>query len=201
MQKILFIIPGAAPLSSSWHPLQQAILFSYKYFFSFHPQYTTKNGWAKSFVGTSFEIFPLQWSRKVWSHDLKKTVDALTKNLQKHTEREIYFLAESIGTEIALRAIEQLPDLSYKILVALCPVSRPRKFLNIQAFFLRSQQDRFARVANTLFWPQSLWKKNDGRLKIIHLPLRHDQFEPEQEIKKEGKIQSLATFVKTLYSL
>lgn len=143
------------------------------------------------------EVIDFTWSGKIVPYDIPQAVRQLTPLLQAHVGREVYFLTESIGTEIALRSIEQCPGVTIQQLIALCPVNRPRTLRAFSAVYLRSADDLFARFAHVVLWPLDCWRTTDVRVRYCDLNLRHDQFKPSQHVTIDGTTQTLLDFVQS----
>lgn len=200
MRKVLYIVHGAHTLSSRRRWLQRIIFLTYKYLFNFQPHYPERHAWAPALAGSGVEVVDFTWSGKIVPYDIPQAVRQLTPLLQAHTGREVYFLTESIGTEIALRSIGQCPGVTIRQLIALCPVSRPRTMHAFPAVYLRSADDLFARFAHVVLWPLQCLHSTKGRVRYYNLSLRHDQFKPSQRVTIDGTTQTLLDFVKCCIS-
>lgn len=181
MLPAVIIIHGARALSSHRPWLQRIIFGLYRHVFNFQPQYSTHSAWAEPLQAAGYRVVEMQWSGRVLPWDIPAAARQLAELLQQQPGPTV-LLTESIGTEIALRALEATPKTYAQIIVALCPVHRQRQRLSAPLVSFVSSVDTFAQVANRLLWP---WTSRGSRQcgTQITLPLRHDQFVPEQPVR------------------
>ncbi|MEA3329441.1 MAG: hypothetical protein U9Q06_01735 [Nanoarchaeota archaeon] len=200
MKSKLIIIPGAKALSSKNKYIQRTISFVYKYFFNFIPKYNIRNPWIDVFPKSKYEVIELKWSGKIIPYDVLKTSRKLQELLDSNLNTKYIFLTESIGTEIALLAIEKSKAKNVKKIIAICPVNKPRNIKDFSIISLKSKNDIFARFSKKLLWPLHFFKFTNGNVEELSLKnIRHDQFVPNHKIEKnqtllelvENKIDSL----------
>ncbi len=192
MKNKLIIIHGANALSSKNQSLQKLISIIYKYFFNFIPEYNTKNPWIDVFPKLKYEIIELKWSGKIIPYDVSKTSKKLSELLDSNPDKNYIFLTESIGTEIALSAIEKSKAKNIKKIISICPISKPRNIKDFSIVSLKSKNDIFARFSNKVLWPLHFFRSTKGNIEEISLEnIRHDQFVPNHKIKKNQTLLEL----------
>ena len=182
MKDLLIIVHGASALKYENKLLQSSVSFIYKYIFNYTPRYSTRNLWLESFSKSDFDVLNLDWSGKVVPYDVPKASKSVRKIIEQNKNRDIYFLTESIGTEIVLRALDKLDSesLSIKKVVSICPVNRPREIRKFKMISLNSESDIFARFSKIVLWPFHFFKNMRGNVEVITFDgIRHDQFTPD----------------------
>jgi len=192
MKDKLIIIHGANALSSKNKFLQKLISIIYKYIFNFIPEYNIKNPWIDVFYKSRYKIIELKWSGKIIPYDVSKTAKKLREILDLNPDDNYYFLTESIGTEIALSAIEKSNVKNIKNIIAICPVNKPRNIKDFSIISLKSKSDIFARFSNKVLWPLNFFNSMNGNIEEICLEnIRHDQFVPNHKIEKNQTLLQL----------
>ncbi len=192
MKNKLIIIHGANALSSKNEYIQRLISIIYKYIFNFIPEYNPKNPWINVFPKSKYEIIELKWSGKIIPYDVSKTSKKLIKILNSNPSRNYIFFTESIGTEIALSAIEKSDAKNIKGIISICPVNKPRNIKTFSLISLKSKNDIFARFSNRVIWPLHFFNSMNGHIEEICLEnVRHDQFVPNHKIEKNQTLLQL----------
>jgi hypothetical protein len=192
MKNKLIIIHGANVLSSKNKDIQKIILFIYRYIFNFIPEYDSKSSWINVFPKSKYEIIELKWSGKIIPYDVFKTSNKLSELLKSNSNENYFFLTESIGTEIALSAIEKSHAKNIKRIISICPVNKPRDIRNFSIISIKSKNDLFAKFSNKFLWPFQLFKTMTGNVENIYLEnMRHDQFIPIHKINKNQTLFEL----------
>lgn len=194
MKTKLIIIPGAKALRSEIKIIQKSILFIYRHFFNFMPKYEVKEQlWKEQFQkNDNLEPIWLNWSGKIIPYGIIEAAKQVVKILNNNSDYNFIFFTDSIGTEIALSAIERCNTQNVKGLVAICPVNKPRKINNFPAIFLNSKSDIFAKFSNKILWPLKIFNSTKGNIKILNFDnIRHDQFLPNFKINKNQTLFEL----------
>ncbi|MCK5021881.1 MAG: hypothetical protein KAR54_01360 [Candidatus Pacebacteria bacterium] len=116
-------------------------------------------------------------------YSISNASDEVIKIFDKNPNDEYLFFTESIGTEIALLAIENGNIQKIKGIIAICPVNKPRKISDFPIFCFCSGSDFFARFSNKMLWPLQMFNSTKGRIEVLNLDnIRHDQFVPNYRL-------------------
>lgn len=194
MKTKLIIILGANSLHSDNKYIQKIIATIYKNIFNFVPikNYNLHNPWLTKFNKNKFEIIDVKWSGKPFPNQIRKTRKKVQEILENNINSNIIFLTESIGTEIAISAIEKSQNKNVKKIIAICPVNKPRKIQNYSIISIKSNHDTFAKFSNKILWPFQILRNMSGNIETIILKnIRHDQFIPEQKINNNKTLLNL----------
>lgn len=192
MKDKLVIIRGANALSSKNQHLHKVISLIYEHFFNYIPAYNPKDPWADAFSESKYEIIELRWSGKILPYEVSKASKNLLLFLNLNSDESYFFLTESIGTEIALSAIESSEARNIKKVISICPVNKPRNIKGFSFISLDSKSDTFAKFSNKLLWPFHAFKSMTGNIENLDLGnIRHDQFVPNYKINKKQTLLEL----------
>ena len=190
--KKLIIIHGADTLSSDNKYIQKVISFIYRKFFNFIPENGENFPWVKT-NWEEFDVKSISWSGRIIPYDVKKAAEEVKNILNKNVNDEYYFLTKSMGTEIALLAIENSEIKNIKGMVSFSPVNKPRKINNFPVIFIKSNEDIFSIFAHKILWPLYSFLETEGRIENIILKnVRHDQFVPDFIMKDDITMKEFA---------